>query len=94
MPIPAPGQLKRKTTSDPISLPPIRRPNRQSATNKERRELRKWWADQSLGQRQQKDAIVWFKEKYGRQLSSSCVSDYLSKKYAHLDNANLSKFKL
>ena len=37
---------------------------------------------------------MWFKEQYGRELKTSTVSDYLGPKYAYLDNATLSKFKL
>jgi hypothetical protein len=93
MPLPTPEQLKRKVPSTPISPPPIRRP-RQTATNTERQALRRWWGDDSYGKREHKDAILWFKEQYGRELKTSTVSDYLGPKYAYLDNATLSKFEL
>jgi hypothetical protein len=70
------------------------RKNRKTATNHERRELRRWWADDSYGKRDHKDAIAWFQQNFQRSLSTSTVSDYLSKKYVHLDDQELSKYVL
>jgi DDE superfamily endonuclease/Fission yeast centromere protein N-terminal domain/Tc5 transposase DNA-binding domain len=67
---------------------------RSSATNRQRVELRRWWSDDSLGKREHKDAIRWFEEKFGRVLSTSTISDYLSSKYAHLDEKELSNYEL
>jgi hypothetical protein len=95
MPVPTSEQLKRKLPfpNAPILPPPLRRP-RQTATNQERQELRKWWADDSHGKREHKDAVVWFKNKYSRELKTSTISDYLGPKFAHLDDTVLSKFDL
>jgi DDE superfamily endonuclease/Fission yeast centromere protein N-terminal domain/Tc5 transposase DNA-binding domain len=70
------------------------RKSRQTVTNQQRAELRKWWHDPSFGKRDQKDAIHWFEEKFGQALSRSTISDYLGTKWAHLDKDNLSKYEL
>jgi hypothetical protein len=62
------------------------RKNRKTATNHERRELRRWWADDLYGKRDYKDAIAWFQQNFQRSLSTFIVSDYLSKKYVYLDD--------
>jgi DDE superfamily endonuclease/Fission yeast centromere protein N-terminal domain/Tc5 transposase DNA-binding domain len=69
------------------------RKNRQTSTNQERIELRKWWHDPSFGKRDHRDAIHWFKEKFGRSLSTSTMSDYLGAKWAYLDTEELSKYE-
>ena len=75
-------------------LPTGVRKHRYTATNYERRELRRWWADDSYGKRNHKDTIAWFQEKFQYILSTSIVSDYLSSKYTYLDDSELSKFVL
>ncbi len=84
------GQRRRADT--PIS-PPLKR-SRQTATNEQRRALRQWWADDSFGKREHKDAIEWWKQKYGVELKTSTVSDYLSPKYAFLESESLTKYTL
>ena len=75
-------------------LPTGVRKHRYTATNYERRELRRWWADDSYGKRNHKDTIAWFQEKFQYILSTSIVSDYLSSKYIYLGDSKLSKFIL
>lgn len=102
MPIPTPDQLRAVTMANLSTSTPLRRAstptgirrNRTSATNQQRIELRRWWADDSYGKRDHKDAIHWFEQKFGRVLSTSTISDYLGWKFAHLDDQELSKYKL
>jgi hypothetical protein len=60
-------------------------------TNLQRRELRKWWNDDSHGHRKHKDAIAWWKHAYSTELPPSTCSDILSTKWAFLDDRELSK---
>jgi hypothetical protein len=92
MPLPTSKQrtAARSSIANRSISPPLRRSstptgikkNRFSATNRQRAELRRWWADKSLGKREHKDAIRWFEEKFGPVLSTSTISDYLSLKFA------------
>ena len=85
MPIPTPDQLaaisRANRSPSPLrraSTPTGIRRNRGSATNQQRIELRRWWADDSYGKREHKDTVCWFKQKFGRVLSIFIISDYLS----------------
>ena len=60
-------------------------------TNFQRRELRKWWNDESYGHRKHKDAITWWRRTYNTELPTSTCSDILSSKWAFLDDKELSK---
>jgi hypothetical protein len=89
--------MANRSTSPPLrraSTPTGVRKNRSSVTNQQRIELRRWWADDSYGKREHKDAIKWFEQKFGRVLTTSTVSDYLGWKFAHLDGQELSKHNL
>ncbi len=93
MPVPTPSQLGKRNTLTSTVSPPLIRRRRQIATNEERQELRRQWIGLSVSNRQHKDVILWFKNKYGRELSTSTISDYLGEKWAHLDDVTLSKFE-
>ena len=91
----SPSFLHRSSASSSRSSTPTSiRKNRGSATNTERIQLRRQWANKSQGKREQKDVIIWFKQQFGRVLSSSTISDYLGPKFVYLDTAELSKYKL
>jgi hypothetical protein len=79
------SSIANRSISPPLqrsSTPTGIKKNRFSATNRQRAELRRWWADKSLGKREHKDAIRWFEEKFGPVLSTSTISDYLGLKFA------------
>ena len=79
------SSIANRSISPPLqrsSTPTGIKKNRFSATNRQRAELRRWWADKSLGKRELKDAIRWFEEKFGPVLSTSTISDYLGLKFA------------
>jgi hypothetical protein len=58
---------------------------RKQPTNAQRQALRRWWNDDSFGKRKQEDARIWWREKFGHELSRSTCSDTLSAKYVFLD---------
>ena len=75
--------------------PPLKRVRnkgpRISYTNQQKQLLRKWWSDDSYGKREHKDAMLWWKNKFGTDLSTSTCSDILFTKWAYLDNLDLSQ---
>jgi hypothetical protein len=85
MPIPSPDQLKAiSKTNQSTSLsfykastPTNIQRNHSSVTNQQRIKLCKWWADDSYKKREHKDAIKWFKQKFGQVLTISIISNYL-----------------
>src|SRR6266480_1804404 len=63
-------------------------------TNQQRQSLRKWWNDNSYGKRKHEDARAWWKAQYHTEIHRSTLSDILSKKWAHLDEIELSKHQV
>ena len=104
MPLLTPEQCAavRRSAMNRSILPPLRRSstptgvrkNCSSAMNAERLELCRWIADKSSGKQDHKDRITWFEQKFGHILFTSIISDYLSKKQAHLDPAELTTYEL
>lgn len=90
----SPPLHRSSTCSSRSSTPTGMRKNRSSATNGERIQLRRWWADKSFGKREQKDEIAWSEAQFDRVLSSSTISDYLGPKFAHLYTTELSKYEI
>ena len=88
--------MLRSQNSGISPLPPKRAGHkgpRVVPTNLQRRELRKWWNDDSYGCRKHKDAIAWWKHTYKTELPTSTCSDILSTKWAFLDDKELSKYE-
>lgn len=92
------NMIRSRSSSPPISPPPLRRAGhtvpRRGATNEQRKALRIWWNNDSFGARKHKDAREWWQQKYGWQLPLSTISDFLSEKYAYLDDSNLTRHQL
>jgi hypothetical protein len=74
-----------------LSKEPAIKAPQHTPTNIQRQALRKWWNDDSHGVRKHEDAVAWWLQEYKWKLSTSTVSDFLSKKYAFLDERELNQ---